>query len=138
MTALTSTVLAATGSAATTLAGVLAQAAPSTDALAPYLTTGGTLSLAGVVVYALRKMVNGDLVAWAVKEREERLVQLVTEGQARERAMLAELAAAGEERVRLRSALERNSEALWAASAHDRRRAPHQPRPGGRRAGDPT
>lgn len=63
---------------------LLAAAAEFGDSFAPYAAGGGSAAAVAGLVYMARKLTNGELVAFPVKQRDEELVRLITDAKQRE------------------------------------------------------
>lgn len=103
---------------AVTVGAVLAQAAGGgqVDVIAPFVQAGGTVSAVGALVYTVRQLVNGNLVARPVAEVQTEMAALLHGSFKREEQLATIHADAGKREDALSLMLDRTASQLGRAS----------------------
>lgn len=115
----------AMAAAAASVAALVAQAGGGggeVNAIAPFVQTGGTVTAVGALVYAVRQLVNGNLVAKPVAEVQTEVTAVVHAAFQREDRLAARLADSHAREDAYAALVDRTAQTLGRATAELERR----------------
>ena len=124
MTQVVTALTAAAVGAFVTIGAVIAQAAGNgnVDTLAPFFQAGGTVSAVGALIYTVRQLVNGNLVAKPVAEVQTEMAAHLQTAFKREEILATLRSDAGKREDALSLTLDKTSQLLGRVAAELERR----------------